>query len=113
MASKYWKRSRILSPSHEDTQRLFFLTAEEDGQPACINTVPRDGHLGCFSFLTFTNSTRTNLLVYIGLQRLTFLLWMKLSHWRNLCVNELAGFGFVAAQKPSEKCCEEGADVSE
>ena len=52
-------------------------------------------------------------LVYIGLQRLTFLLWMKLSHWRNLCVNELAGFGFVAAQKPSEKCCEEGADVSE
>ena len=54
-----------------------------------------------------------NHLVYIGLQRLTFLLWMKLSYWRNLWVNELAGFGFVDAQKPSEKCCDEGADVSE
>lgn len=41
----FWKRSLIPSPPHEDTQRLFFLNAEEDGQPACTNIVPRDGHL--------------------------------------------------------------------
>lgn len=41
-----------------------------------------------------------NLLASIGLQRLTFLLWMKLSHWRNLWVNELAGFGLLLLKSP-------------
>ena len=89
---------------------VFFLTAVEDVRPA--STVPRDGQLGCFSFFAITNNTGVNLLVYILLQRLTFL-WMRLSHWRNRWANGLKGFGFVAAQRHSKKCCDEVADVSE